>query len=201
MKRKKTSKKRTSLFNTATKKKFVVAISSIMAVFVVVSIVGATTTVGLNISTDGNLTVSGNATVTGTTTQTDTVTENGNVNIGDASTDLLTVKAMGRFVNQLQASSTALFGGAVTHYATTTLSGTGADLVVGGTTSTFAGHLLISKDSATSTLHIGKTSNGAGQGGCIALQSDKDGTMLFLIVDATGPTVQLTTSTNPTSCY
>lgn len=193
MKRKQNQKKLTSLFNSSMKKKFVAVISSVMAVFVVVSIVGATSTIGLNISTDGNLTVTGTTTQTGAFTAAAAVTANGTVTLGDASTDLLTINSTATFVNNLQASSTALFSSGWTSYSAVTVSSSA--------TSTLNGSYLFEKNSATTTLQVGRAGVAtAGMGGCIALQSaSTSGTsMLFLYFDGLSG---LATSTNPKVCY
>lgn len=119
------SKKLKSLFSTGLKKKLIVTISTIMSVFVVMAVVVASTTVGLNVSTDGNLTVTG------------TTTANGNTTLGDASTDLVTVNATGNFVNQLQATSTALFTGEVTMYDNAKLGDASTDNLTVVASSTF----------------------------------------------------------------
>lgn len=198
MKRKQTQKKVTALFNSSMKKKFITVVSSVMAVFVVVSIVGATSTIGLNISTDGNLTVTGATTQTGAFTAAAAVTANGDVNLGNASTDLLTVTATANFVNQLQASSTALFTGAVTIYNNLSVSST-----VASVSSTISGVLTLAKNSGTSTLQIGKNTNGAGAGGCIAIKDTvADGGFLYIFYDSSqNASLQFATSTNGKACY
>ena len=210
--KRKSKKDLKNLFNSGMKKKFISVVSSVMAIFVVVSIVGASSTIGLNISTDGNLTVTGNstvtgdATVTGATTQTGAftaaaaVTANGDVNLGNASTDALYVTASSTFLSAahhaslLSASSTVLLQSGFTSY--------GALTVTSTATSTMGGTYEFSKTGATTTVQIGRNLNGSGAGGCIALQDNNSGAFLYVFaqVDVSARLV-LATSTNSRDCY
>lgn len=123
----------------------------------------------------------------------------GNVDLGDAITDTITLS--GYIDSAVFASSTLGVTDVVDFYATTSLRGTGADLIVEGNgTSTFAGTMLINKGSAaTSTLQVGSGVGTSGFGGCIVLESMGGSGNLYIMYDsAVGG---MTTSTDAAACY
>lgn len=174
-------------FIISNKKIFSVFFTVAISAFVVCTLVYGATTIGTNITTAGNIYATGTIVADGL------VNAMGNVYIGDDVSDALTVNS------------------AATFNTTTTLSGLGSDLIVGGvSTSTFAGDLSIKQAGATTTLHIGagETATSApGQGGCIALRSSASTTtgvdILYLLIKSNGDNTSLefATSSVASDCY
>jgi len=76
---------------------------------------------------------SGSFGTSGTLSVDNTLTARGNITLGDASADVLTVNALSKFVANLQASSTVLFDGPITIYGNSTLGdATGDTITVAG---------------------------------------------------------------------
>ena len=149
-------------------------VSIVLSVAFVASITFASTTISTNISTGGTLSVTGASTFTG----------------------------IGTFAGQLQASSTSLFGGAVTAYSTlavtsdfnvnglaTTTASTGNFGTLGkigvGTTSPTT--LEISAQGAGTTT-IAAFSSGSSKGSCLQLQGP-NGNLYRLYATTTGPAI------------
>lgn len=203
------------------KKILSVFFSIVFSAFVVATIVYGATTIGANITTGGNVFATGTLQVTDATTFYATSTWSGvgsGIIVDGVSTstfagnvDIAGDFAALRIVEPLLASSTLVIDGLATFYATTTLSGVGSDLVVGGvSTSTFAGDFAISQAGATTTLHIGGAETAAsapGMGSCIALRASASTTtgvdVLYLVLVPNGDNseLQFSTSTNPADCY
>ncbi len=115
---------------------------SLLAFFATVGAVMATTTIGTNIVTNGAIYATSTLLVDGATTF------NGNVTFGNASTDV------NLFTGKLQASTTALFTGAVTLYNSTTTLADGTTLSSGSMSGTTLRSLYIVPKASVATAGV-----------------------------------------------